>query len=97
MRRIYCGSRTSAKEFKNWFKYNKRLDRKEIKYYICTAIEKCNNTVVVAQLVRASDCGSEGRGFKSHLPPKNTGLTIRPVFLFIVKKIAHLFLLLKGC
>jgi hypothetical protein len=26
--------------------------------------------VVVAQLVRASDCGSEGRGFESHLPPK---------------------------
>ena len=26
--------------------------------------------VVVAQLVRASDCGSEGRGFESRLPPK---------------------------
>ncbi len=26
--------------------------------------------VVVAQLVRALDCGSRGRGFKSHLPPK---------------------------
>lgn len=25
--------------------------------------------VAVAQLVRASDCGSEGRGFESHLPP----------------------------
>ena len=25
--------------------------------------------VVVAQLVRASDCGSEGRGFESRLPP----------------------------
>jgi hypothetical protein len=25
--------------------------------------------VVVAQLVRASDCGSEGRGFEPHLPP----------------------------
>ena len=25
--------------------------------------------VVVAQLVRASDCGSEGRGFESHHPP----------------------------
>ena len=25
--------------------------------------------VVVAQLVRAPDCGSGGRGFKSHLPP----------------------------
>ena len=26
--------------------------------------------VVVAQLVRAPDCGSGGRGFESHLPPK---------------------------
>ena len=25
--------------------------------------------VIVAQLVRASDCGSEGRGFDPHLPP----------------------------
>ncbi len=25
--------------------------------------------VVVVQLVRTSDCGSEGRGFESHLPP----------------------------
>ena len=27
-------------------------------------------TVVVAQLVRAPDCGSGGRGFETHLPPK---------------------------
>ena len=27
--------------------------------------------VVVAQLVRAPDCGSGGRGFETHLPPKN--------------------------
>ena len=26
--------------------------------------------VVVAQLVRAPGCGSGGRGFESHLPPK---------------------------
>ena len=25
--------------------------------------------VVLAQLVRASDCGSEGRGFEPHTPP----------------------------
>ncbi len=25
--------------------------------------------VVVAQLVRAPDCGSGGRGFETHLPP----------------------------
>ena len=28
--------------------------------------------VVVAQLVRASDCGSEGRGFETPHPPKKT-------------------------
>ena len=26
--------------------------------------------VVVVQLVRTPDCGSGGRGFKSHLPPQ---------------------------
>ena len=26
--------------------------------------------VVIAQLVRASDCGSEGRGFEPRFPPK---------------------------
>ena len=35
-------------------------------------------TVVVAQLVRASDCGSEGRGFESHLPP-NTNKKVLPL------------------
>ncbi|CDN74756.1 hypothetical protein E27107_200094 [Elizabethkingia anophelis] len=35
--------------------------------YLCTHKTK---TVVVAQLVRASDCGSEGRGFETHHPPK---------------------------
>ena len=29
--------------------------------------------VVVAQLVRASDCGSEGRGFEPHQPPESPG------------------------
>ena len=29
------------------------------------------NMVAVAQLVRASDCGSEGRGFEAHQSPKN--------------------------
>jgi hypothetical protein len=28
--------------------------------------------VVVAQLVRASDCDSEGRGFEPHHPPVNS-------------------------
>lgn len=33
--------------------------------------------VVVAQLVRASDCGSEGRGFETHLPPKYMVIVVR--------------------
>ena len=31
-------------------------------------------TVVLAQLVRASDCGSEGRGFEPHIPPQGENL-----------------------
>ena len=38
-----------------------------IKYLIIFAFQ----TVVVAQLVRASDCDSEGRGFEPHHPPNN--------------------------
>ncbi len=38
--------------------------------------------VVVAQLVRASDCGSEGRGFESHLPPFKGLICLRPFLLF---------------
>ncbi len=43
----------------------------------------------VAQLVRASDCGSEGRGFEPHHSPKtparqefflNQNLTVYPVY-----------------
>ena len=30
--------------------------------------------VDVAQSVRVTDCGSEGRGFESHLPPQKNGL-----------------------
>ena len=37
--------------------------------------------VGVAQLVRVPDCGSEGRGFESHLPPKARG-SREPLFLF---------------
>ena len=35
------------------------------KFYICAP-----EMEVVAHLVRASDCGSEGRGFEPRLPPK---------------------------
>ena len=31
--------------------------------------------VDVAQLVRATDCGSVGRGFETHLPPLKEGVS----------------------
>jgi hypothetical protein len=39
-------------------------------------------TVVVAQLVRALDCGSRGREFEPRLPPKKISLRCE-IFLFI--------------
>ena len=36
--------------------------------YLCSRNSKM---VELAQLVRASDCGSEGRGFEPHIPPHN--------------------------
>ena len=42
--------------------------------------------VVIAQLVRASVCGAEGRGFESHWPPKKKG-AIAPFFSFMKKVI----------
>jgi hypothetical protein len=41
--------------------------------YIC-ASNLWIYTVVVAQLVRASVCGTEGRGFEPHLPPNKKKL-----------------------
>ena len=42
--------------------------------YLCTVLKKQRllktNMVNVAQLVRALDCGSKGRGFESHLSPR---------------------------
>jgi hypothetical protein len=40
--------------------------------------------VVVAQLVRAPDCGSGGRGFEPHLPPRNETSSIDGVFFLEV-------------
>ena len=48
-------------------------------FYICI-----RNMVVVAQLVRASVCGTEGRRFESGLPPKIKGLFYRPFFVSIL-------------
>ena len=40
-------------------------------------------TVVVAQLVRASDCDSEGRGFEPHHPPTYSRLSAGFCFYII--------------
>ena len=51
-------------------------------------------TVDVVQLVRTSDCGSEGRGFESHLPPKQIRLIPAcrdQSYLFVVpSRVRHL-------
>ena len=55
--------------------------------------------VAIAQLVRASDCGSEGRGFEPHWPPqKDQSFLLRKLFLFPerVKKTFHQKPLLKA-
>ena len=38
--------------------------------------------VDIAQLVSASDCGSEGRGFESHYPPQKKRIPFGILFLF---------------
>ncbi len=48
--------------------------RKQKKLYICTL----KNTVDVAQLVRALDCGSRSRRFESGLPPEKLVKTTVP-------------------
>jgi hypothetical protein len=42
--------------------------------------------VVVAQLVRALDCGSRGRGFKSRLPPSKGYLFFAGNLFYILKR-----------
>ena len=39
--------------------------------------------VVVAQLVRVSVCGTEGRGFESRLPPKSKSLLLFEKTFFV--------------
>ena len=46
--------------------------------------------VVVAQLVRASVCGTEGRGFESHHPPNKKGFVYtRPFLLSFIRFILN--------
>ena len=43
--------------------------------------------VDVAQLVRATDCGSVGRGFETHLPPKGFSYKGNPFFIYLSNNI----------
>ena len=47
----------------------------------CFTFASASYMVVVAQLVRASVCGTEGRRFEPGLPPKIKGLFFRPFFV----------------
>ena len=40
--------------------------------------------VKLAQLVRASDCGSEGRGFETHISPTKRRLRYRSLLFFVI-------------
>ena len=58
-----------------------------------------SNMVAVVQLVRASDCGSECRGFESHQPPQslaNARLFFifgyqQPLFDYTIKNGTHMY------
>lgn len=51
-----------------------------------------NLMVGVAQLVRVSDCGPEGRGFDPHFPPKEKAESHTiTVWLFLLFIYMHLF------
>ena len=47
--------------------------------------------VIVAQLVRASDCGSEGRGFETRLSPLMGNLIEVPLFYLYRTKMSRVF------
>ena len=49
--------------------------------------------VVVAQLVRASVCGTECRGFESHLPPLRVDSFESTLFLCLAFSISQVFYL----
>ncbi len=42
--------------------------------------------MIVAQLVRASDCGSEGRGFETHHSPQISTFSIENVLFYFISK-----------
>ena len=52
--------------------------------------------VGVAQLVRVPDCGSEGRGFESHLPPQTKEVQFEPLFLLDFCSVSGKYVVLQG-
>ena len=42
--------------------------------------------VAVAQLVRAPDCGSGGRGFETHQPPKKKLIKLTSYAFYLIQK-----------
>ena len=59
---------------------------------ICVSLQSQLNMVPIVQLVRASDCGSECRGFESHWAPKEQ-LRKRLLFLCTVVNRTHGFVI----
>ena len=59
------------------------MDRKNV-LHLHSERPEDGHTVDVAQLVRASDCGSEGRGFEPLLPPKEVSSKRGDLFFFCV-------------
>jgi hypothetical protein len=55
--------------------------------YYSRGDDRCEYMVRLAQLVRASDCGSEGRGFETHISPlrplQNIDILKRSFFICI--------------
>lgn len=51
--------------------------------------------VAIAQLVRASDCGSEGRGFETHWPPKDSKFYIFTLEFFLSPLYFYVYTLKK--
>ena len=55
--------------YKHDFFFSHNAFCSKLKHYLCTAFRRKPYMVRVVQLVRASDCGSECRGFESHPAP----------------------------
>ena len=62
-----CKEKTAKNNFENNWAFSCVIGKNVVPLH---SLSEGSFMVDVAQLVRASDCGSEGRGFESHLPPQ---------------------------